>query len=598
MRRFASFVLAVFVASAVLVAATAGIARAAERGGWVRPVPGPVVDGFVAPATEFGPGHRGADFAVQRGDPVAAAGDGVVAFAGAVGGVLHVVVAHHDGLRTTYSFLTDLGVHAGTSVTAGQVLARAAAVAPAGHPPGVLHFGLRRGDTYLDPMVLFRPADLAALVHLVPVDERAAIDGDHERSLLARAFTVAGAAPKWFLDGTKAVAGDAVALAGNAAGLASSAEAVAAGLASVFGSAAGSVWTQVWENVGPAVRVGWTVGLSEFGAVGAALNRYVLAFEFGKQVALGIGDFVSSFGDCTRDPPAPDGEGTGHVLVTVAGLGSSTGNGALDQFPHERLGYGKSDVVAFTYRADGKPYAASDTFGPVIDDAHRLGEQLKQLAAARPGQEVDLVGHSLGGVVIRAFLELVYDPADPTYPPIGPAVALAAPMRGAPVATAGHRANRSPSLDLAADVAHRFAPTLPPDDAPVVRDLAERSDLLRRLDAKPLPDGQQFLSVGAADDVVVPADKTRGHGLTNVVVDPSGFDHRTIVSAPETLAALRLAFDGRDPPCQSLSRKVRARIEPYGVEMLEHLAVDGVTVAGHEIDRRLPGAPGQFVGGP
>src|SRR5439155_5698891 len=41
----------------------------------------------------------------------------------------------------------------------------------ADHDGNVLHFGLRVGDTYVDPMVLFRPADLTKLVHLVPAGE-------------------------------------------------------------------------------------------------------------------------------------------------------------------------------------------------------------------------------------------------------------------------------------------------------------------------------------------------------------------------------------------------------------------------------------------
>src|SRR5262249_11693323 len=37
----------------------------------------------------------------------------------------------------------------------------------------VLHFGLRVGDTYVDPMTLFRPVDLAKVVHLAPADDPA-----------------------------------------------------------------------------------------------------------------------------------------------------------------------------------------------------------------------------------------------------------------------------------------------------------------------------------------------------------------------------------------------------------------------------------------
>jgi hypothetical protein len=37
------------------------------------------------------------------------------------------------------------------------------------HDGSVLHVGVRVGDTYIDPMQLFGPPDLAAVVHLAPV---------------------------------------------------------------------------------------------------------------------------------------------------------------------------------------------------------------------------------------------------------------------------------------------------------------------------------------------------------------------------------------------------------------------------------------------
>jgi murein DD-endopeptidase MepM/ murein hydrolase activator NlpD len=49
------------------------------------------------------------------------------------------------------------------SVAAGQVVARGSPIGllAAGHPgcpaPACLHWGLRRGETYLDPLVLLRP---------------------------------------------------------------------------------------------------------------------------------------------------------------------------------------------------------------------------------------------------------------------------------------------------------------------------------------------------------------------------------------------------------------------------------------------------------
>src|SRR4051812_5129195 len=67
-----------------------------------RPVAGPTTDPFRAPATRFGAGNRGIDFATTPGEPVVAAAAGTVTFAGQVAGTLTVVILHADHLRTSY----------------------------------------------------------------------------------------------------------------------------------------------------------------------------------------------------------------------------------------------------------------------------------------------------------------------------------------------------------------------------------------------------------------------------------------------------------------------------------------------------------------
>ena len=133
-------------------------ARAGAAVPWLLPVHGPVVRGFLAPVTPYGPGHFGVHFAVPPGTPVRAASAGMVSFVGKVNGVLYVVVRHPGDLRTTYGFLASTPVHDRDRVTQGQVL---------GTTRGpILHFGLRRGDEYLDPMQVFRPPR----VELAPLD--------------------------------------------------------------------------------------------------------------------------------------------------------------------------------------------------------------------------------------------------------------------------------------------------------------------------------------------------------------------------------------------------------------------------------------------
>lgn len=109
------------------------------------PVPGPIVDPYRPPSTPYGPGNRGVDYATVPGATVAAPADGVVTFAGAVAGGLHVVVLHADGVRTSLSFLAGVLVARGQQVVRGQTVGRSGPL---------LHFGARRGEAYLDPTTL------------------------------------------------------------------------------------------------------------------------------------------------------------------------------------------------------------------------------------------------------------------------------------------------------------------------------------------------------------------------------------------------------------------------------------------------------------
>ncbi|MGW3995048.1 M23 family metallopeptidase [Amycolatopsis sp. NPDC004772] len=108
---------------------------------------------FDAPETPFGPGHRGVDLAAVPGQDVLAADQGVVVFAGLVGGRPVLSVDHDGGLRTTYEPVVSK-VAVGDQVYRGQVLGT---VLP-GHPgcavAACLHWGVRRGDEYIDPLAL------------------------------------------------------------------------------------------------------------------------------------------------------------------------------------------------------------------------------------------------------------------------------------------------------------------------------------------------------------------------------------------------------------------------------------------------------------
>jgi murein DD-endopeptidase MepM/ murein hydrolase activator NlpD len=119
---------------------------------------------FDPPATDYGAGHRGVDLAGRAGQQVLAAGAGVVLFAGRIAGRPVISVLHANGLRTTYEPV-DPSVAAGQAVARGSPIGTLAA-GHAGCPTGAcLHWGLRRGARYLDPLGLLRPVR----VRLLPV---------------------------------------------------------------------------------------------------------------------------------------------------------------------------------------------------------------------------------------------------------------------------------------------------------------------------------------------------------------------------------------------------------------------------------------------
>jgi murein DD-endopeptidase MepM/ murein hydrolase activator NlpD len=151
--------------------------RVSSAAGLYRPpVPGTVrvLRSFSPPLTPYGPGHLGADLALDGGT-VLAAGAGVVRFAGPVAGRSLVVIAHPDGITTEYEPLTPT-VTAGTAVVAGQPIGRLAGVHPGCPAPECLHWGARRNGQYLDPMSLLRPLGVVRLLpwDWVPPADRAA----------------------------------------------------------------------------------------------------------------------------------------------------------------------------------------------------------------------------------------------------------------------------------------------------------------------------------------------------------------------------------------------------------------------------------------
>lgn len=128
----------------------------------LRPRPA-VVHGFDPPTERWGRGHRGVDLEGRVGQPVRAAVAGQVTFAGRIAGVGTVVVGHGP-TRTTYQPV-DPTVGRGDRVAAGQRLGQLEWHGTHCAPAACLHWGLIRGEQYLDPLSL---VDVPRPVRLLP----------------------------------------------------------------------------------------------------------------------------------------------------------------------------------------------------------------------------------------------------------------------------------------------------------------------------------------------------------------------------------------------------------------------------------------------
>lgn len=116
------------------------------------PVEGRILSGFGAkPGGRF---NDGVNLKASAGEPVRAAADGVVAYAGdAIPGFGNLVLIRHaDGWVSAYGHAQALLVQRGTRVTAGEVIARAGQTGAVSEPQ--VHFEVRRGRTPVDPVPL------------------------------------------------------------------------------------------------------------------------------------------------------------------------------------------------------------------------------------------------------------------------------------------------------------------------------------------------------------------------------------------------------------------------------------------------------------
>lgn len=128
------------------------VSRLPTPAGW--PLGGsPVVQRrFDPPTSAWAAGHRGVDLAAKPGEAILAAASGTVAFAGSVAGK-PVISIDHGSVRTTFEPVIST-LHVGDHVEIGQVIGVLGGTNDHHHCHGCLHWGLREGKTYLDPLLL------------------------------------------------------------------------------------------------------------------------------------------------------------------------------------------------------------------------------------------------------------------------------------------------------------------------------------------------------------------------------------------------------------------------------------------------------------
>lgn len=296
---------------------------------------------------------------------------------------------------------------------------------------------------------------------------------------------------------------------------------------------------------------------------------------------------------CTPESvPAPKVQDR-HILVRVAGLGSTSDDAAIDDLNAATLGYAEADVHRFSYRGGTikeNPYGVADTTNDIRESGRRLRELLARLAEENPGVPIDIVAHSQGGLVARSALTDEGEPTDPRLPPVNSLVTLGSPHLGAPAATAGAMLGHTDVGGALLTATHLALPDQIDPAGTSVKQMAEHSEFLRRLNARPLPAGLKATSIGAREDLLVPAGRTLLAGAHNVTVSAPTLhdDHGELPGSPQAQREVALGLVGMAPTCQSFGDAMADAAVSGLIYATETGLGGGAFLAAARIDSRTP----------
>ena len=314
-------------------------------------------------------------------------------------------------------------------------------------------------------------------------------------------------------------------------------------------------------------------------------------------------------------PPAP----SDNVAVSIAGMNSSTSGGAPDlytgAFGATALGFPPERSYRYSYRGIDhgdlhRPYSRLDTQGDLRAAARRLISLLRAVARRHPGERVDLIAHSQGGIVARAALEMMASDFDPALPPVEHLVTLATPHEGTPLAGLLRDLRTKTftgrlALSGLSKLAGRSG-VVPDPEATAVKQLAPGSDLLVDLAGEDIAYGTRILALGIANDLVVPADRSDYPGEMSRVVGQEGdFGHDALVRSVRARAKAYAFLRDAAPPCPSsadrlgpLAGGLISFVERRALELYSELegAVGGRAWRGIRAADRALGSPGSRVG--